>query len=115
MPIFCFSQNSEYQDEREMILDAIRDGDKEAWQIFQASKLLMLHPMTYSGLSLLEKLLECAAKFHFDGDWDNATMAKIEFYTAFYQSIGLSQEQAKEKAEKLVDGSGDGNSLGGLL
>lgn len=109
---FCFSENSEYHDERQQMLDAIKDNDKDAWQKFYASRLFMVEPMTYAGLMILENNLERAGKLQFDGDWDAAWEAAVDFFTQFYLLIGLPLDQAQEKAEELAEQSGVGG--GGL-
>lgn len=111
-PVFCFSDDSEFNDERQQMLDAIKDNDKEAWQKFYASKLFMLEPMTYAGLMILENNLERAGKLQFDGDWDAAWVAAVDFFTQFYFLIGVPLDQAKEKAEERAEQSGIGG--GGL-
>lgn len=97
---------SEYHDERETILDAMRDNDKDAWQRFQACKLFAPHPMHHTLMSIFEKHLERAGRHRFDGDWDEAKAAQIDVYTTIYHLIGLPSDQAKEKAEELAEESG---------
>ena len=110
--VFCFSESAEYHDERQKMLDAIKDNDKEAWQRFHASKLLMAEPMTYAGLMILENNLVRAGKLQFDGDWDAAWAAAVDFFTQFYLLIGFPLDQAQEKAGELAEQSGVGG--GGL-
>ena len=112
--VFSFSEDSRFHDERQQVLDAIKDNDKETWQKFHASKFFMREPMTYAGLMILENNLERAGKLQFDGDWDAAWAAAVDFYTQFYIVIGVPLDQAQKKAEELAKQSGVGGGVSGL-
>lgn len=97
---------SQYHDEREAILDVMRENDKDAWQRFHACKLFAPHPAHFTFMAILEKHLEQAGKLRFDGDWEEVKAAQIAVYTTIYHLIGEKAEIAKEKAEELAEEAG---------
>lgn len=100
------NNKSEFRDEREEVLDIMRDNDKEAWQRFQACNLFMLNPMHATLMEVLERQLERAGKLKFDGDWEEARVAQIEVYFTIYQITGADPETARQKAEELAEEGG---------
>lgn len=100
------NSKSEFRDEREEVLDVMRDNDKEAWQRFQACNLFMLNPMHATLMEVLEKQLESAGKLKFEGDWEEAREAQIEVYSTIYHLTGTDLETARRKAEELAEEGG---------
>lgn len=57
-------------------------------------------------MKILDKHLETAARLTFEGEWDEARVVKIEAYLTIYSLIGLSADEAREKAEELAEEGG---------
>jgi len=108
------NSKSEFRDEREEILDAMRENDMEAWQRLQACNIFMPNPIHPTLAGVLEKQLERAGKLKFEGEWVEARAARIEVYSTIYHLIGTDFETAKEKAEELA-GTGSLGSVCGMF
>lgn len=100
------NSKSEFRDEREEILDVMRENDKETWESFQAYDLFMLSPIHTTLMKALEMQLERAGKLKFEGDWDEAKEARIKVYLTIYKVTGASLETARQKAEELAEEGG---------
>lgn len=104
------NSKSEFRDEREEILDAMRENDKVAWQRLQVCNIFMPNSIHHTLMGVLEKQLERAGKLKFEGEWDEAKVARIEVYSTIYHLIGTDPETARQKAEELANAG----SLGGI-
>lgn len=95
------------------ILEVFRDNDKLNYDRYQLLRMLRWNAAHAILEAALARELDIAAHLRTDGDPDEAREAAINVYTTIYLFAGLSQEDARKKAEELEE-EGEEGGLGGL-